>query len=169
MDARDGACRLWHTPARGPPGKQLKLDIASPCPRRSPPIERPSSVMRSFLLLLSIAAITVLALGEACATLIPGSKRPRNDCLIEADVADVVAQGPTAVSCTDGDACDHDGICVNQSCRFRMRVCVNQANVQGCAGRAIAKARAAVKLAGKKKIRLPLPADLTGAACGSFV
>jgi len=132
-------------------------------------VRRPSEVMRRSLFVLSISVVAVLAFGEARATMIPGSKRPRNDCLIEAEVADAIAEGSTRVRCTDGDTCDHDTSCADRSCRFRLRVCVNQSNVPGCVGGDIVKARAVVKLRGKKKMRLPLPADMTTTACGPFV
>ena len=135
----------------------------------SMPVRRHSEVMRISLFVLSISVVAVLAFGEARATMIPGSKRPRNDCLIEAEVADAIAEGSTRVRCTDGDTCDHDRTCADRSCRFRLRVCVNQSNVPGCVGGDIVKARAVVKLRGKKKMRLPLPADMTTTACGPFV
>src|SRR5262245_60306391 len=121
------------------------------------------------LFVLGICLITTnQTVGDAGATLIPGSLRLMNDCLVEADVADAIADGPNRVRCTDGETCDHDQNCANRSCRFRLRVCVNQSNVPGCAGRAIRTARAVMKL-GRRKKRLPVPDDMTSAACGPFV
>src|SRR4029453_15968195 len=120
------------------------------------------------LFALGICLIAHLTVGDARATLVPGSRRTMNDCLVEADVADAIADRPNRVRCTDGETCDHDQICANRSCRFRLRVCVNQSNIPGCAGRTIRAARAVVKL-GRGKKRLPLPADMTSAACGPFV
>ena len=112
------------------------------------------------LVFLVVLATTIGLASRGETKLIPGSKNPKNDCLIEADIDGVTGRGPQ-VTCTDGDRCDHDGSCPNRSCRFRIRACIDQTNVPGCSGGPIGKARAFVKV-GKRKTMLPLPP--TGAA-----
>ena len=115
---------------------------------------------------VTLAVIIGLA-SHGGATLIPGSKNGRNDCLIEADVDAVVGTGPR-ITCTDGDRCDHDASCTNRSCRLRLRACINETNVARCTGAPIKKGSAIVKV-GKRKTTLPLPADLSSPGCGAFV
>ena len=119
------------------------------------------------LVFLVVLATTIGLASRGETKLIPGSKNPKNDCLIEADIDGVTGRGPQ-VTCTDGDRCDHDGSCPNRSCRFRIRACIDQTNVPGCSGGPIGKARAFVKV-GKRKTMLPLPADRSGLGCGAFV
>jgi hypothetical protein len=86
-----------------------------------------------------LAAITVSVLASAAvarlasAGLVPGGGQPESDCYAELLVLDVDTPGPLVtndrvVSCTDGDECDGDGQCGNDSCDFSVAVCVSQAD-----------------------------------------
>lgn len=55
-----------------------------------------------------------------------------NDCLLVFEApANSPAAKPKHVRCTDGDACDADGV-VNGSCEFAVGVCANSTLVPGC-------------------------------------
>ena len=75
-------------------------------------------------------------------------------------------EGDRTVRCVEGDACDGDGTCGNNSCTFRVAVCVDQQdpNLPQCTP---ASSQSKLKVNGK--ILGAVPASRTGSACGSFV
>lgn len=111
-------------------------------------------------------AILLLAAGVAPATLIPGSRRPTNDCLVQADISDVAGPGPR-IACSDGDPCDRDGACGNTSCRFRLRVCIGQGGVPGCTPGGLRRLGARLRN-GRSRLDVPLPPGLEEPGCGEF-
>src|SRR5207237_9057690 len=67
---------------------------------------------------------------------------------------------PSTVTCTDGDpSCDQDGAC-NDSCTFRVQLCLNRPGLPACV--------APLSLDSVKPGSLP-PPGLIGENCGSFV
>jgi len=109
----------------------------------------------------------LLGAGTAFATLIPGSKRAYQDCLVQAEITDVAGPGP-AVTCTDGDSCDRDGLCPNALCRFRVRMCVGYGGVPACTPGPVRQLRGRFRV-GRSRGVLPVPADLSQPGCGAFV
>jgi len=88
--------------------------------RRGP---TPGHLLAAVLLAILLLALVVR---RGAAVLVPGGGSPRSDCLAQFDVDGVTAaSSPSAVQCTEGDPCDHDG-CGNNSCRFRVALCLNR-------------------------------------------
>jgi len=110
--------------------------------------------------LLAVLALVV----PAAATRIPGGDDPRTDCYAQLEVDGAAASGRVA-QCTDGDTrCDADGT-ANDSCRFRVALCLNQDTARPtCVPpgmlRDVRTRRAAAGLA--------VP-PLDSSACGAFV
>jgi len=102
-----------------------------------------------------------------------------NDCLIGyngIDQSDVTVDGKKQmVECTDCDpTCDFDGVSTaNNSCTFKIGVCLNQATTSCERPNGLAKASAKYKVKGKGgvkgEIALEDPTKLMSSACGSFV
>jgi hypothetical protein len=123
----------------------------------------------------TVVAVAVAAWGLGSwvsAGLIPGSpNQAKSDCLVELNVEGIDNPGPNVsggrfVTCTDGDACDTDGVCGNNTCTFRVAVCIDQQdpNVPTCHPPArLAKLHVSSKLAGA------MPSSFEGSACGTFV
>src|SRR5205809_6416973 len=88
--------------------------------RRGP---TPGHLLAAVLLAILLLALVVR---RGAAVLVPGGGSPRSDCLAQFDVDGVTAaSSPSAVQCTEGDPCDHDG-CGNNSCRLRVAHCLNR-------------------------------------------
>ena len=110
--------------------------------------------------LLAVLALVV----PAAATRIPGGDDPRTDCYAQLEVDGAAASGRVA-QCADGDTrCDADGT-ANDSCRFRVALCLNQDTARPtCVPpgmlRDVRTRRAAAGLA--------VP-PLDSSACGAFV
>jgi hypothetical protein len=75
-------------------------------------------------LALLAAALSVLQLGTASAAFVPGGGPARKDCRVELQVSDAMEISGKKVRCTDGAACDADGV-VNGTCQFASVVCLN--------------------------------------------
>jgi hypothetical protein len=123
-------------------------------------------------LAVAVAVAAAAGLGSwASAGLIPGGQT-KSDCLVELNVEGIDNPGPNVsvgrfVTCTDGDPCDTDGMCGNNSCTFRVAVCVNQddPNLPTChpPTRLQKPPHVSSRLAGA------VPSTFEGSACGPFV
>src|SRR5262245_20416868 len=104
------------------------------------PISAPVMRLSGFLGRLSPAAAVVTGLlmtlapsRDAAGVLLPGGGSKRSDCLAVLDVdspfpGEPGRQGP----CVDADpSCDHDGLC-DGTCRFAVRICINDEGVGQC-------------------------------------
>jgi hypothetical protein len=123
----------------------------------------------------AVAAVVAAAgLGSwVWAGLIPGSgtRLAKSDCLVELSVEGIDSPGSNVsagrvVSCVDGDPCDTDGVCGNNTCTLRVAVCIDQQdpNLPTCHPPThLEKLHVNSKLAGA------VPSPLEGSACGSFV
>jgi plastocyanin len=118
-----------------------------------------------------VALAMAVAGSLVSAGLIPGGGPQRTDCYVEASVQGVDSPGPQVKSnrivlCTDGDPCDTDGTCGNDSCTLRIAVCANQKdpNLPACT-----PASSLRKLKVNAKLEPGIPASVSGSACGSFV
>ena len=118
-----------------------------------------------------VTAVAVVGLGSwVSAGLIPGGQT-KSDCLVEFNVEGIDSPGPNVsggrvVTCTDGDACDTDGMCGNNSCTFRVAVCISQQdpNLPACHPPASLQ-----KLHVSSKLVPAEPSSFVGSACGTFV
>src|SRR5262245_1373403 len=124
---------------------------------------------------LAAVVVVVTAAGlpsRLSAELIPGSGPglAASDCYVELNVQGIDNPGPDVrggrvVSCTDGDPCDVDGECGNNSCTLRVAVCIDQRdpNLPTCHPPShLQKLHVNSKLAAA----VPTPLD---SACGSFI
>jgi plastocyanin len=120
-----------------------------------------------------VAAATAIAgVGSlVSAGLIPGGGPKKSDCYVELSVQNVDSPSPDVtgnrtVRCVEGDPCDADGTCGNNSCTLRVAVCVDQhdPNLPECT-----PASSLRKLKVNGKILAAVPANPTGSACGGFV
>ncbi|TMB44613.1 MAG: hypothetical protein E6J55_08530 [Deltaproteobacteria bacterium] len=109
---------------------------------------------------------TFVAVGGASpsrATSLPGGGPAATDCYVVLNAqGTALAARPNRLECKDGDPqCDQDGDCHNGSCKFRVRVCIDQ---DGC------QAPSALRSLqiGPAKLAIPRPTTLSGAACGDF-
>src|SRR5947199_171152 len=109
---------------------------------------------------------TFVAVGGASpsrATSLPGGGPAATDCYVVLNAqGTALATRPNRLECKDGDPqCDQDGDCHNGSCKFRVRVCIDQ---DGC------QAPSALRSLqiGPAKLAIPRPTTLSGAACGDF-
>lgn len=119
---------------------------------------------------VAVAATTAFG-SRVLAGLIPGSgtRLAKSDCLVELNVQGIDSPGTNVragrvVRCTDGDPCDTDGVCGNNSCTLRVAVCIDQQdpNLPTCHPPThLEKLHVSSKLA--------VPSTLDGSACGSFV
>src|SRR2546426_10527544 len=110
----------------------------------------------------TLSAIALVTMASAWAgTTVPGGGQPKSDCYVVLDASGSGAfTAPSTVTCADGDpSCDQDGAC-NDSCTFRVQLCVNQPGLAPCV--------APVSLDSVKPGSLP-PPGLIGENCGSFV
>jgi hypothetical protein len=118
-----------------------------------------------------VAVVAMAGLGSGVgAGLVPGGQT-KSDCLVELNVEGIDSPGPNVsagrvVTCTDGDACDTDGMCGNNSCTFRVAVCINQQdpNLPTCHPPASLQ-----KLHVNSKLASAEPSSFVGSACGTFV
>jgi len=78
-------------------------------------------IYRKALTVVALAAVG--AAGIALATVTGGGKA-KSDCYLEYGGV-TATKGKTTVECTDGTACDLDGVC-NNSCTFGVQICPNQ-------------------------------------------
>lgn len=86
--------------------------------------------------LAALAVSTIAAAGipsRAWAGLIPGGGAERSDCYVELSVLAVDSPGPQVtdgrvVTCTDGDPCDGDLECGDDSCDLHVAVCIGQSD-----------------------------------------
>jgi len=115
----------------------------------------------------ALAAMVGLGGALQVSARISGGKPAKSDCYVELDGVTQTKVHPNPIAeCTDGDpTCDTDGAC-NQSCRFDVRVCIDQTDVPGCTPPTGGLRRLDIKSKGTKP---EAPADLTGSACGAFV
>ncbi len=118
----------------------------------------------------ALLGATVAWAWVARAGLIPGGGPQPSDCYLELSVDGVDVPGPLVTSgrklaCTDGDACDADAACGNDSCTFRVAVCVGQTDPN----LACTPPTALRRLRVNRKLEGALPATLDGSACGAFV
>ena len=81
---------------------------------------------------MKLALVALAAAGGASIALatVSGGGKANSDCYLEFGGV-TATTGKTKVECTDGTACDQDGVC-NNSCDFGAQVCVNQSDVTGC-------------------------------------
>jgi plastocyanin len=119
----------------------------------------------------ALLAATVGCAWVAWAGLIPGGGPQRSDCYAElevqgVDVPSIQVTHSRVVECTDGDACDADATCGNDSCTLRVAVCVGQSdpNLPACTPPAALR-RLTVNL----RLESALPATPAGSACGAFI
>lgn len=103
--------------------------------------------------------------GLAHAVLLPGGGPAKSDCYVEFQIDGVdTATSTKLVQCTDGDACDKDGV-ANNSCSFGVSLCVNQV-LSGCAPPGPGAPLTSVTPKGAAA-SLPVPADLASTSCGA--
>jgi plastocyanin len=118
--------------------------------------------------LIAAAGGVSLVVSLAWAGRVPGGGVSTSDCYLELEVQGVdppqVSNGRN-VACTDGDACDADGQCGNDSCTFAVAVCINQADPN----LACTPPSALRRLRVSRRLRAVQPASLAGSACGGFV
>src|SRR5438876_4488472 len=110
----------------------------------------------------TLSAIALVTMASAWAgTTVPGGGQAKSDCYVVLNASGSGAfTAPSTVTCADGDpSCDQDGAC-NDSCTFRVQLCVNQPGLAPCV--------APVSLDSIKPGSLP-PPGLIGENCGSFV
>lgn len=124
---------------------------------------------------LGAAACAALGVGILAsplrAGLVPGGGPASSDCYLELDVQGVEngtsqVRSNRIVLCTDGDACDADGVCGNDSCTLRVAVCLGQRDPALAACDA-PEALQRVKV--NARIQASVPSPPSGSACGSFV
>ncbi len=128
--------------------------------------------LRSLVLPLAVAALTVAAVASR-ATIMPGGgplpdgDSLRTDCFVYAEAAGTLpVTNAKYLVCPDGDpTCDQDGSC-NGRCLFRARVCLGlpEADEEVCA-----PPPSLERLRLNSRCPLEAPAELTGSACGAFV
>jgi hypothetical protein len=122
---------------------------------------------------LGLAVLVAVAAASGSwvsAGLIPGGQT-KSDCLVELNVEGIDSPGPNVsagrfVTCTDGDPCDADGVCGDNTCTFRVAVCINQQdpNLPACHPPAsLQKLHVSSKIVGAE------PSSFMGSACGTFV
>ena len=131
-------------------------------------------------------AVAVLGLGfgavrASAQDIIPGSGKPDENCYAEMAVEDstgasIDTSSPKATeySCIDGDPCDQDGVCGNNSCTFKVGVCINVAGQGGCtAPGTLDSLKVKGHVNGVKgasgKFNVEVPQLLEGSVCGAFV
>ena len=113
---------------------------------------------------VSLAFIATRGFADPAKNPVLGGGPAKSDCYIELDV-----QGATdikknkQVTCIDGDPCDTDGVCGNDSCKFKVALCPNQTGSSSCTP------HPPVTLTGKN-VGNPLiaPGNLSGSSCGAF-
>ena len=111
----------------------------------------------------ALLVMVVLGGTPALATDLPGKGPAATECfaVLRSD-GDSAATAPNRLECTDGDpGCDHDGDCHNQTCTFRVRICIGQ-DVPGCQAPGGLKS---LKV-NPPKLGISPPATLAGAVCG---
>jgi hypothetical protein len=131
-------------------------------------------------------AVAVLGLGfgavrASAQDIIPGSGKPDENCYAEmasedATGASIDTSSPKATeySCMDGDPCDLDGVCGNNSCTFKVGVCWNVPDQAGCtAPSSLDSLKGKGHVNGVKgasgKFDVQVPQLLEGSGCGAFV
>jgi len=113
---------------------------------------------------VSLAFIATRGFADPAKNPVLGGGPAKSDCYIVFDV-----QGATdikknkQVTCIDGDPCDTDGVCGNDSCTFKVALCPNQTGSSSCTP------HPPITLSGKS-LGAPLipPTDLSGSDCGPF-
>jgi plastocyanin len=119
---------------------------------------------------IALLALTFACAWAAWAGLIPGGGPQPSDCYLELDVQGVDTPGPQVTSnrvveCTDGDACDADATCGNDSCTLRVAVCIGQDDPNLACTPPAAFRRLKVNM----RLEPALPATMEGSACGEFI
>ena len=121
---------------------------------------------RSIVLLTVLA--TALAGAQALRAQVPpppivrilgGGNDAALDCNVTYDIAGVVGQAPS-ISCTDGAACDADGV-ENGACQFDVKVCVDSPGQTGCTPSPV------TKLKGSKFLSILPPLGGSTEACSA--
>jgi cysteine-rich repeat protein len=140
------------------------------------PIVLPSSHTRVRGVPIAFALIAATASLAHAAVLVPGGGSSRSDCYAEwnVDAPAAAATSTRSVQCEDGDpACDFDGECGNNGCRFRVGVCLNVNDPAATAcippGPALPLRRAVERGPRRARVGLDFPAQLNDSACGAFV
>jgi hypothetical protein len=126
------------------------------------------------LLAISCSLLAAFAVSPASGALIPGGGNGRTDCYAEFDVQGAAATSTRSAQCMDGDpACDFDGVCGNNSCRFNVAACLNQTDAAFTTcippGPELPLKKAIERGRRRKRIGLAFPGALDSSACGSFV
>src|SRR5262249_25868138 len=126
-------------------------------------------------LLASLVAVGGLA-SWVMADLVPGKGNQKANCYVEYNVHGItnpsqrVMGNGGIVACTDGEACDTDGVCGNHSCTLQVAICINKRdpNVPKCTP---PSGLDNLKVTGKGKtlLQASVPQLLGGSACGAFV
>lgn len=126
---------------------------------------------RRMWITMALLAATVGCAWVAWAGLIPGGGPQRSDCYAElevqgVDVPSIQVTHSRVVECTDGDACDADATCGNDSCTLRVAVCVGQTdpNLVECTPPAALR-----RIRVNARLQSALPATQAGSACGAFI
>ncbi len=116
--------------------------------------------------------LLLVSSGAASAGLVPGGGPQASDCYIEVDVQGVESPGPLVqsnriVRCTDGDACDTDGVCGDDSCTLQVAVCIGQSdpNLPACDPPDVLRRLPMVNA----RLQSALPPTMSGTACGTPV
>jgi len=87
--------------------------------------------------LLALLGAVLAVTTPADALIVRGGGSVANDCFLVFDApANTPPDKPKHVRCTDGDACDADGV-VNGSCQFAIGVCANSTLVPGCSSNGV--------------------------------
>jgi hypothetical protein len=119
--------------------------------------------MKRYLSLIGIVLLNAGVVSPARADFIPGDGNAAADCYAGVDVTGVTSSS-NRIECQEGDPCDQSP-CGDATCKFEVRVCVNEPNVQDCTPPA----------GGLKSMKAPgplrsgIPGDLTGESCGQAV
>src|SRR6266850_1971995 len=99
--------------------------------------------------LLALLGAVLAVTTPADALIVRGGGSVANDCFLVFDApANTPPDKPKHVRCTDGDACDADGV-VNGSCQFAIGVCANSTLVPGCSSNGVQSVTVALPSGGK--------------------
>ncbi len=108
--------------------------------------------------LVVIAGLVLVGSAAQAQTLIPGGGSKKTDCFAEWQANTAPPKG-TTIKCTDGTACDADGV-ADGACTFTVGICIQQTNVPGCTPLPITSGPTVTGAS------IVPPSDLTTAGCG---
>src|SRR5207249_3807172 len=160
----DGPIAVPGAQAGGPARPQSYDGTQGSVAAAAPAIRSPRNASwRTPACLLVATFVAVGGASPSRATSLPGGGPAATDCYVVLNAqGTALAARPNRLECKDGDPqCDQDGDCHNGSCKFRVRVCIDQ---DGC------QAPSALRSLqiGPAKLAIPRPTTLSGAACGDF-